>query len=396
MMETNEKEYVLWLPSWYPNKLGPFDGDFVQRQAEAVSAFHPIHVICLIKDEKKTLTNSILVEEKITGNLKETIIYYAVTDYPIKKLSQAATILKYGHIYRKFLRNYFRSNGIPFLVHVHITFKAGLIARWIKRYFGIPFILTEHWTIFLQEAQPNFNKLTFAKQYLISKILLDASMLITVSHHLGKAIQQRWPYLEYEVIPNVVDHRIFFPGEKNPSGKLKLIHASSLNYQKDPESMLRAAGLLKLAGIDFSLDICGPPRSDVNSLIKSENLEDRVILHGEIQQAQLADIIRTSDALILYSRFETFGCVVIEANACGIPAIVTNNNVMHELVLNGVNGIFVPPDDPNALAEKILTFLETRENFDRNVIAKTTKQYSYTEVGQQHSAIYSRLREEIN
>ena len=36
--------YILWLPSWYPNKLDPFDGDFIQRHAVAVSAFVPVHV----------------------------------------------------------------------------------------------------------------------------------------------------------------------------------------------------------------------------------------------------------------------------------------------------------------------------------------------------------------
>jgi len=53
--------YVLWLPSWYPNKLDPFDGDFIQRHANAASLHTKVHVIFVKADE----------EGKITGNLEE-------------------------------------------------------------------------------------------------------------------------------------------------------------------------------------------------------------------------------------------------------------------------------------------------------------------------------------
>ena len=37
--------YVLWLPSWYPNKLSPFDGDFIQRHAKAAALYNDIAII---------------------------------------------------------------------------------------------------------------------------------------------------------------------------------------------------------------------------------------------------------------------------------------------------------------------------------------------------------------
>ena len=50
---------ILWLPSWYPNKIDPFDGDFIQRHAYAVSLHKKIHVIFARPDESGKITNSV-------------------------------------------------------------------------------------------------------------------------------------------------------------------------------------------------------------------------------------------------------------------------------------------------------------------------------------------------
>ena len=44
---------ILWLASWYPNELAPFDGDFIQRHAQSVSILHMVEVLHVINDEKE-------------------------------------------------------------------------------------------------------------------------------------------------------------------------------------------------------------------------------------------------------------------------------------------------------------------------------------------------------
>ena len=44
---------ALWLVSWYPDKISPFNGDFIKRHAEAVSLYDDVHVIYVTKDEKE-------------------------------------------------------------------------------------------------------------------------------------------------------------------------------------------------------------------------------------------------------------------------------------------------------------------------------------------------------
>jgi len=387
-----KSSYILWIPSWYPCKLTPLDGDFIQRHAQAVSLYRCIHVLHIIRDKEGKLTKDILINETNNNNLKETIIYYYNKPNAFKLIDSFLSIKKYTRIYKNYLIKHFAEYNLPDLVHVHIAFKAGIIARWIRKNMGIEYMLTEQWTVYLEEAKPNFRDLSLSARYLISKIFNDAILVTPVSKYLALAIQKKWPSANCEVVPNVVNTDFFYPGEKNGSEKLKLIHISTLTFQKDPESLLEAAGIIKKNGIDFTLDIFGPINNYIQSLLVKENIEDCVTLQGEVNQQILADQLRLADALILYSRYETFGCVLIEANACGIPVIVPDTRLMHEIVEENVNGIFVHPASSRALAEAIINFSKTKDSFSKSKIASDTiRLYSFSTIGKKYSDIYTRL-----
>ncbi len=374
--------FILWLPSWYPNQLSPYAGDFIQRHATAVSSFIPIHVLCFVRDKKKRITDSIHIEENRSGNLTETIVYYSATNSSIVVFDKFFSDQKFTKLYKKIVPELFQKNGKPLLVHVHVAFKAGMIAGWIRKKYKIPFFLSEHWTIYLDGARPNLKDLNFMARYFISKSITRALKIFVVSDYLGKEIQKRWSSINFKVIPNVVNIDIFYPAENaNPDEICRLVHISDLNYQKDPERLFEAMGILKRKGIKFSLDVFGPFDEYINSLVIKEEIEQVVRFHKEIPQSLLAEHIRKSDALILYSRYETFGCVIIEANACGIPAIVTDTPLMHELVTDGKNGMLVRVESSKALAEALENFFNNRDQFNKEIIAGSARRYSYQEIG---------------
>jgi len=383
-----DNRYILWLPSWYPNPITPYDGDFIQRHARAASAFVPIHLFYIIRDKERKMTGTIRVSEESGGNLTETIIYYASPDYGIRFFDRLISQRKYWSIYRKYIRRLFREKGLPQLVHVHIVFKAGLIARWIKKKFGIPYILTEQWTIHLPEAKPNINDLSFVEQRLLSNIMDRVEMVLPVSTYLGEEMRKRWRNIRCTVVPNVVNMDFFSPVQKQSAGILKLIHVSTLTWQKDPESLLKAIKVLKERGIDLKLDIFGPPEK-VQHLIAELDISDIVFLHGEVPQPMLARFIQQSDALVLYSRYETFGCVIIEANACGVPVIVPDTKLMHELVEDRKNGVFAEPGNFLALADAIEFFSKNKLNFNQREIAASADKYRYEAVGKMFLEIYN-------
>ncbi len=378
---------VLWLASWYPSRLDAFDGDFIQRHARAVAQFCRVQVIYVVKDKTKSLVPG--KEEMVTGNLNEQVIYYHSPATGIKLLDKVLSQRVYMRLYRKAITEYIKKNGPPERVHVHVTMKAGLAALWIKRKWNIPFIVSEHWGAYLPEADIRIENYSLLYRMALQRILEKAIAVTTVSDHLGKAIQKHFPAISYRVIPNVVDTTIFFPAEKTANGKTRLIHASGMDFPKNMEGILQAMKFLKEVYTDFELNIYGPVKPTLQGMVIALGLQNHVFFKGEVPQPELAGAMQQADALILYSRFETFGCVLIEANACGIPVIVSNLKIFHELITEKENGIFVKENDPRALAENIMTFISEKKVFNKMQVATAAaNKYNYGEIGRQFLELY--------
>ena len=378
---------VLWLASWYPNRMDNYDGDFIQRHARAVSGYCQVEVIYVVKSKGKPG-----VEKIITGNLTENIIYYRSFQTGIKIFDQYLSIQKYKQLYREAICNYITDNGKPHCIHIHVAMNAGLAALWANKKWGIPYIISEHWTAYLANADQRIDNKPALFRKLIKQVFEQAKLITVVSDHLGKAIQQHFSGINYKVIPNVVDTNVFFPVAKKQTEKKQLIHVSNMNYQKNTEDILRALQLVYQHRQDFCLQLFGPIQPSIQELINSLGLQNNVFMNGEVKQTILATAMQQANALILYSRFETFGCVLIEANACGVPVIVSDIAVFHELVEENVNGVFVKGEDAVALAKAISKFMKGNLPFNPDDIAgNAAAKYSYKTVGQQFNLMYDHI-----
>lgn len=378
---------ILWLASWYPNKCSPFNGDFIKRHAEAVSLFEEVQVIHVTRDSTGMVTKNVLTEETVQGQLTETIIYYYSPQYPFffdKLFSER----KYRQLYKEAVRNYTSKNGKPDLVHVHVAMKAGVIALWIKRTMAIPFVLSEHWSGFLEEAKERFEQLPFYFRSLWKKVMRKAEGCSTVSQYLGRAVKNKFPFVETVIIPNVVDTAIFYPAEVEKK-ELKFIHISGLDELKNPKEIIEAFRIVWNKYPGAVLEVFGSTNKEIVQFSDSLQLAGKVKFHEEVPQQLLAKELNQSVALILYSSYETFGCVLIEANACGVPVIVSDIPVFHENIQESVNGFFVKPHDPTALAGKMIWAIENRPLIDRRAVATMTgSKFSYSKVGEQFSNWY--------
>jgi glycosyltransferase involved in cell wall biosynthesis len=381
---------VLWLASWYPNRLDKFDGDFIQRHAKAVAIYCKVHIIYVKKDDSLP-ANTTSTEDHGSGNLTEQVIYYNSPKTGIKLLDRFLSQQHYKKHFRNAVQQYIHASDKPELVHVHVAMKAGVIARWMKQKWNIPYIVTEHWTAYLKDADKRIDQYPFLYKKILKRVLEEASSLTVVSDHLGRSVQEHFPEIEYSVIPNVVDTDIFYPVDRQSGETLRFIHISNMNYQKNTEAILLALQLLKETTA-FEMYLYGPVNSQLQELITKYGLGSTVFAMGEVPQTELAKAIQQSDALVLYSRFETFGCVLIEANACAVPVIVSELDVFHEIIKEGANGIFVEKDSPQALAEKLKYFISQKNNFDKPAIAATAAdKYNFKNVGKQFSDLYNKI-----
>jgi glycosyltransferase involved in cell wall biosynthesis len=386
---TNEQ--IVVLPSWYPNKLDPFAGDFIQRHVKAISTLRPQYVIYVVKDEFAKITNDISIQVSDSGNLTEKIVYYHSKKTGLRLIDKLVSQWKYNRLYQQCLTDYISVHGLPQLVHVHVTLKAGMIALWAKRKWNIPFMLSEHWSVFLEEANYRIENFSIPRRWAVKHILKNTTALTVVSNRLGESIIKKFKTPGYQVIPNVVDQSVFFPGPINHNEVMQFIHASNMVYEKNVESILKAFSILKKNQVKCMLNLYGPAPGSLKELSKELGLEETVFFRGEVDQDTLSVRMQQSDALILYSRFETFGCVIIEANASGIPVIVSDIPVFHELVTENLNGFFVKGENAGLLADRLVQFISQKKKTDKIQVTNTAVKYSYHNVAEQFEALYKKV-----
>jgi glycosyltransferase involved in cell wall biosynthesis len=128
--------------------------------------------------------------------------------------------------------------------------------------------------------------------------------------------------------------------------------------EKRVPSLVRAFAALRERAPELRLAIYGdgPQRDEVLALIASEGLSDVADAPGFVDAAQLANALSDALCMVLPSRREGYGLVVVEAAALGVPSVVVADpdNAATELVEEGENGFIAASADPEDLAQAIL------------------------------------------
>jgi glycosyltransferase involved in cell wall biosynthesis len=386
----SDRKKILWLASWFPNRLAPLTGDFIERHAKAASLYNDVFLIHVVKDEEFVASGNMRKEEnKYSEHFSAEIIYYRSSITGIDWIDAIFSNIRYCLLTRQAIRRYIRQHGKPEAIHVHIAMKAGIMAVYAKWAYQIPYLVSEQWTGLCPEAKPNLNDKSWLFRKLWRYVVRHASAVTSVSEYLATAMKQRFFIRDISIIPNVVDMSIFFPVTSG-NGLFQFIHISTLNEQKNPAQLFEAISILKARSrMPFKLLVFGEPDASLRNLAERLGINDSISFKGTCLQKDLAPQMQECQALILYSRFETFGCVIIEANASGLPVIVSDIPVLHENVVDAVTGIFVPLNDPQALAEKMLWMMNHRTEFNIEQIVRLTKdKFSYPIVGMQFDAMY--------
>lgn len=102
----------------------------------------------------------------------------------------------------------------------------------------------------------------------------------------------------------------------------------------------------------------GPRVEEYAALARTMGIEEEVRFLGFVEHDKLPAYYGASDLLVLPSRMESFGLVLVEAMACALPVVATRVGGIPEVVEEGVTGILVEPNDPQALAEAIIEMLD--------------------------------------
>jgi glycosyltransferase involved in cell wall biosynthesis len=382
---------VLWLVSWYPNESDPFSGDFIKRQAEAVSIYLPLKIVYVGKYAPKFYERG--AEIKIVSindeRLKENILYYPDSGNNKDIISKIRSLLRFFWKHKEFIAQLQKNDDMPDIVHVQVAMKAGIIALYLKWKFKIPYVLTEHWSGYYQHSNDSLFKKSTAERYLTKLILKNASLLLPVSEALGNQISKYWMQVPYQKVPNVVDTRLFYPTERKATKAFRFIHISSLLYPKNPEGIVKVFVQMLQQKLDVELMLVGPMNSSVSRLLTDDiKSTGRINTTGEISYEQVGVELRKSDALVMFSGYENMPCVILEALCTGIPVIATRVGGIPE-VISEDNGILITPGNNNELLEAMKKMIGNYQMFDKAKISQlATEMFSYTTIGEKIKEVY--------
>ncbi|GAB3010795.1 hypothetical protein GCM10027051_10980 [Niabella terrae] len=368
----------------------PDNGDFIQRHAQAASLYHQVHVIKVTPDAQ---ASGVSIEQRTDPHyprLQEQRVYYP---WNKGRIGQLVSFYRWWKLYQHAIREYIRVNGRPDLVHVHIPFKAGLIALWLRKRYRLPFVVTEHWGGYNTVVAGNYTTKGFLFKWITRQTFAKAVGFHTVSQYLGEQVNRYIGQRNYTVIPNVVDTSLFQPENRSTDGssKCRLLHISNGAAVKNLPGIIAAFQLLDPE--QFSLTVVGLQEADNRRLSEAH---PEITFTGIQPYRQVAATLQHCDILLLFSHMENSPCVIGEAFCCGKPVIAPNVGGIPELG-DAANSILIAPGDIVALKEAIETMKATYTKFDSSLMAaQAAARFSYETIGLSLDQWYrSRLQEQL-
>ena len=290
-------------------------------------------------------------------------------------------------IWMKLLKQVEEEQGIPDVIHIHyptmISVPETILSYKNK---GTKIIATEHWTSVLTGDLTDYAK----KQ--LQTYVENVDHFICVGQPLKESIiKLTGTKKTVDVIPNVVPDTFGIKPQQHEG--IKFVSVGRLVKVKQFDKLILAFSNAYRGQEDVSLTIIGggSQYKKLNKMIEELGIEGQTTLAGAQDRSNVARIMSESDALVSYSRLETFGVPVIEGWYAGLPAIATTAIGFAEYWKNSL-GELIPYDDEKLLEKAMLDVKSKIEIgfFSSDYI----REYAHTYFSEQ--AVYNQLIELYN
>ncbi|MBD2297079.1 glycosyltransferase [Nostoc sp. FACHB-190] len=285
------------------------------------------------------------------------------------------------------------------LVHAHTSYLDGFAGLHLARQYKKPLVITEHTNPFSYLTSKQIIK------QITKNSLHNANMVIGVSQSLTQEIinflSDSSGY-KINTISNGVDINLFHITElqsRNISNKkvLRLLCVTALEEYKNIFCLLKSFQLLRetLKQIDVKLTVVGGGslEESIADWIAQNGLNDYISLLGRQSRYEVAKLMREDcDILVLPSRSETFGVVVIEALASGKPVVSTRCGGPESIITEPYLGELCENDNPLALALAIEKVWSNIEKYPAQIIRQfVVDNYSFERLADNLIKLYQNI-----
>ena len=377
---------VLVLPSWYPSRNNPVDSDYVQYQAGLLNKSGlKITVYFADLNIRNLLSGPLIIRSRCYHDLND--VSTNVLEGPFLPKNSTLSLRLWLKHYFDFVDKSISENRKFDVVHSH-SYLGGYVAAQLKKKHGVPYLITEHYTGFVNGQIPSYH-IPVAQE-----AFRNANRCFAVSEGFSRILSQQFN-LPFSSLPNFIDTSLFqiSDSEKEP---FRFVFVGELIKRKQVDLMIRALGQLVREKPNTRLAIVGegPQKSNLIALAKKLQLTDRIHFLGRLTQLEVTREISISHSLILPSRLETFGIVLIEALSCGVP-VICFKNIGSDEIFDESHGIRIDAQNPEGLLGAMRKMIENHHVFDPLHLRSHVEQnFSRQSMTKSLKAIYSEIIEE--
>lgn len=278
----------------------------------------------------------------------------------------------------------------PDVIHAHTLITNGLIAYFLKKYYGVPYVVTVRNT----DLDVFFRKIPFFS-YVGLKVMAAATTVMVLSpvYRIVKLPQyfpvetHGWLYGKIVVIPSGINDGWFVPPAfPHLEQKKSLVFVGRVDENKNLELVIDALRELAGRGVRLGLNVVGDGDQLAYLVEKAKGLN--VTFYGRIEsQDGVKAVLKKSDILVVPSRRETFGLVYVEALSQGLPIIYTAGQGFDRFFDDGFVGFKVSASDPKELAEALLKAYGDYEALSKRAV-EAAKQFRWPVVAEKVSDLY--------
>ncbi|VAW53818.1 Putative teichuronic acid biosynthesis glycosyl transferase TuaC [hydrothermal vent metagenome] len=385
---------ILYLSRIYPNNIVAVNGLWVEGMVTAMSKLHEVRVVspvpyCPPLPESTGYANNrkILSRSKVNG----------VEVYRPRFLSPPGYILHsylgellYWSIVWKIDR--YRKE-FPFeLIHAHFSYPEGYVAARLARRYNIPLIITEHatWKPWMDDYPRVAKQAVFAAGVSHGMIAASRYLADTMAAFTGEP-------KKLHDIPIGVNTALFKPDATVKKVPRQILYVGRIHKTKGVDILFNALSLLLKTHSDIHLIVIGgnlgfknyqKQENEMRALATRLNINSSIEFVGMQPPETVVKYMQQSALLVLPSRRETFGAVLIEAIASGTPVVATRCGGPDDFVTDSV-GALVDKENSQALADGIEKVMLNLNDYPADILHKYADEgFSWDSVARRTNQLY--------
>jgi D-inositol-3-phosphate glycosyltransferase len=290
------------------------------------------------------------------------------------------------------------SSERPDVIHAHF-WTSGLAALAGARDLDIPVVQTFH--SLGADVRPGR---VLAAASAAARVRLEAAIgrsaravVASTSDERAALARLGVPQASVRIVPCGVDITRFRPsGPAAERGKRpRLLMVSPAGDRQGPATAVRALADVPAAELVIAGGlVTDPGHQALTRLARTLGVHDRLTCLGKVSEADMPRLMRSADALVHLTPSQRFALVPVEAMACGIPVVASEDAAPGDAIIHGNTGFLVPPADHARLARRIHQLLASPmllEGYGIAAASRVRSRYSWERIGQETLAAYEAL-----